>query len=98
MLVGARVLVKIDPHGERLMPEAVSTVRAPEAMISPLPVISVIALSPETFRESVTVVEALRAFETLKVAMLEEALFTRIPAAVLVGARTLVATICQAPF
>src|SRR3989344_605608 len=98
VLVGVRAAdtVALCCQGERLIPEAVSTLSAPEVMTSPAPVISVIAASPPTCRESTTVVVALRVL-TLSVVMVEEAALTKIPVAVLVGWSTFVATACQAP-
>src|SRR3989344_5094970 len=55
------------------------------------------AASTPTCRESTTVVVALSVF-TRRVVIVDEAAFTRMPAAVLVGASTLVETNCQAPF
>src|SRR3989344_6833074 len=99
VLVGVRAAdtVALCCQGKSLIPEAVSTLSAPEVMTSPAPVISVIAASPPTCRESTTVVVALSVF-TRRVVIVDEAAFTRMPAAVLVGASTLVETNCQAPF
>ena len=52
----------------------VTRVKAPEEIDNPVPVMSVMAASDETLRESVTVLVAFTEFITLKVAIVDEAL------------------------
>ena len=95
--VGVSALVNRDCQGERLRPELVFTDRAPEVMVRPVPVMSVMAASAETFRESVTVVEALSEPEMRRLASMVEDAWTKMPAVVEVGVRALVNAVSQAP-
>ena len=71
--------------------------RAPEVMVRPVPVMSVMAESEETFSESVTVVVALSEPVMRRFASMVEEAWTKMPAEVEVGARALVNAVSQAP-
>src|SRR3989344_5297271 len=96
--VGVSALVNRDCQGERLRPELVFTDRAPEVIVRPVPVMSVMAASAETFRESVTVVVALSEPVMRRLASMVEDAWTKMPAVVEVGVRAAPPKIlCQAP-
>lgn len=82
-----------EANSETVRPE---TLRLPPEIVRPVPSGSVIAELPPMIKLVILVVVARIVSET-RLVIVEEAALTRIPAAVLVGARTLVAMACQAP-